>query len=151
MSLGFKQKVYQESLRVLQEKVTGLHKVIKSIDESKNDESKSTAGDKHEVGRAMMQIELDKVSVQLQEANKQLALLQGIDCGSKRNIGEVGALIKTYNSIFFISVSIGRLSFNSEVVFVISAVSPIGQQLLGKREGDKLLFNGSNIDITSIC
>jgi hypothetical protein len=44
--------------------------VISAAQDSANDETKSSAGDKYETGRAMMQLEIENNSKQLTEALK---------------------------------------------------------------------------------
>ena len=49
----------------IEEQLASLRKAISSIEESKLNETKSSAGDKFETGRAMMQMEQDKTESQL--------------------------------------------------------------------------------------
>ncbi len=65
-----KQLVYNKILKILDDKIEILKEEIESTKESRNNDTKSSAGDKYETGRAMMQIELDKNEAQLNKTVK---------------------------------------------------------------------------------
>ena len=46
--MTFKQKIYSHYLQLINEKVQQLQKVLDDLKESSSNETKSTAGDKHE-------------------------------------------------------------------------------------------------------
>ena len=70
----FKQKLLQACSDHLKEKINSLNSIINEVYESSNSESKSSAGDKHETTKAMMQLELEKLGTQLKEAEGQLKI-----------------------------------------------------------------------------
>ena len=51
---------------------------MQSNQEALDSESKSSAGDKHETGRAMLQLEMEKAGQQLQEVEKMKLILEKI-------------------------------------------------------------------------
>ena len=55
----------QEMHKVLDLRIDQYRKDITSAEESRNTATKSSAGDKHETGRALMQIELNNLEKQL--------------------------------------------------------------------------------------
>ena len=57
-ALEFKEEVISDLLSIVDEKIEMTKESIASINDSKNSATKSTAGDKHETGRAMMEREL---------------------------------------------------------------------------------------------
>jgi transcription elongation GreA/GreB family factor len=111
---------------------------------------KSSAGDKHETGRAMAQLETEKNGAQLAEANKLRHVIGLINPKKEFNKVELGALVVTNNGNYFISVSIGKMMLGSEMYFGVSAVSPIGQALLNHKKGDEVIFNGRTFLIKEI-
>ena len=115
---------------------------VNKTEEAKNSDSKSTAGDKHETGRAMVQIEIDKLKQQLHLQNQTLQTLRRIEPNQAQNQIGLGSLVQTKNALYFISAAVGKINFEKETVFCISLISPIGQLLLGKKEGDSFTFNG---------
>ena len=48
---------------ILNEKISNLNKDINSLKESQKNDTKSSMGDKYETGRAMIQLELEKLSI----------------------------------------------------------------------------------------
>lgn len=113
-------------------------------------ESKSTAGDKHETGRAMIHLEQEKLQKQLSETQQMVAELQQIK--PEQNLARIqkGALVETSRARFYISISLGKVSLNGTDIFVISAQSPIAKQMLGKQQGDSFNMNGMEYAITSV-
>lgn len=119
--------------------------------ESRDRESKSTAGDKHEVGRAMAQAEVDKYEQRLAQLQSQMQMVQAIP--EERSVERValGSLVKTDLAQYFIAVPFGALDLSEEKVYVISPVSPIGALLLDKALGDEIVFNGKTQCVEGIA
>ena len=59
-----KQNIYSQCLLILNQKIEELNSALATATESANNETKSSAGDKHETARAMMQLEQEKLSLQ---------------------------------------------------------------------------------------
>ena len=64
-SLKIKKKLYEACLLFVNEKYNTVHTIIESNKKALHSETKSSAGDKHETGRAMLQLEIEKASQQL--------------------------------------------------------------------------------------
>ena len=124
--------------------------VIEDIKQSLQSETKSSAGDKHETGRAMLQLEREKAGHQLAEIEKTKQILSKINTEStSKNIG-LGSVVFTTTSNYFISISTGELKVENETFYAISANTPIGQLLLGKSIGDEVVFRNMSFKITKI-
>lgn len=121
-----------------------------SLQESLNSETKSSAGDKHETGRAMVQLEQEKLGKQLLELEKTKMVLQKVDIKKVPKKISLGSLIKTTSANYFIAVSAGIFNSTDLSVFCISAGSPIGKLLLGKQQGDLFSFNGKENSILEV-
>lgn len=131
-------------------KIETASSAVESAKESRNSDTKSSAGDKHETGRAMMQIELEKNEIQL---NKALALKQELNqiiIRNKFKKVEYGSLVITDQGNYFISIGIGKLEISKEVYYAISLASPIGKLLQNKTTGDKVQFQEKEINIKEI-
>jgi len=115
---------------------------INSAKESKNNETKSSAGDKFETGRAMMQIEQEKNELQLSKTFQLKNLLQQIDIEKEFETVGFGSLVTTNRGKYFIAIGIGKVEIENEIYFVISLDSPFGKLLLGKRVGEEIEFRG---------
>ena len=59
-STSLKKQLYLFCVDYVESKLTNLQSALASAREAVSDDSKSTAGDKHETGRAMAQLEQEK-------------------------------------------------------------------------------------------
>ena len=123
---------------------------IKSVQESVNSEVKSSAGDKHETGRAMGQIEVERMSGLLRNLENDLRLLKGIDPEHRLKSADLGAVILLEDKSLFISVGAGRFIACGKEYIAISAQSPIATQIRGKLAGDMLTMAGVELAIKDI-
>ena len=114
--------------------------------ESRDSDTKSSAGDKFETGREMMQREMDKLSALVDNTLNSIAKLDRIaDLPASVVISE-GSLVETDQETYFISIGYGKL----DSIYAISIESPLGLELKGKRVGDRIEMRGRNITIKSI-
>lgn len=127
-----------------------LRKQSDGLQESLNSETKSSAGDKHETGRAMVQLEQEKLAQQLQELERTKSTLQKIDIGKTSDKVSLGSLVKTSMENYFIAISAGVFEQNGRTVYCISPKSPIAQLLIGKENGDEFNFNGKSHTILEL-
>lgn len=144
-----KQGLHDLATAFVTEKALRIQAEFDALQDSLMTETKSSAGDKHETGRAMTQLEQEKLSRQLGEIRKTLEGLRKIDPQQRSSTVAFGSLVQTSRGYFYISVGIGALQMGKESVFCITAGSPIGQQLLGKTAGSQIQLNGT-IDILAI-
>jgi hypothetical protein len=140
--MTFKQKVYTRYLQSINEKVGLLRRTLNDLRESSSNETKSTAGDKHETALAMLQIEQKNVSQQLKEALDQKILLEQINPAISKQVAGSGALLKTNKGNLFLSVALGKIMVEGIAVMAISPRSPLGQKLLGLKVNDTAEING---------
>ena len=140
-----KEKLYNACLLFVQQKE---ETVLQTIASNKNDlfsETKSSVGDKHQTGRAMIQLEMEKAGQQLSVLNEMKETLKRISIEESSEIIKLGSLIKTTKGTYFLSVSVGQVIMGKETYFVVSTDSPIGKQLLGKKVGGTIAFNDAKI------
>lgn len=147
---NLKQQLYNECESFLNERANTLHEIIAGIQNSLQSETKSSAGDKHETGRAMLQLEREKAGNQFAGIQKQQELLAKVNINNTSDIARLGSLIGTNNGIYFLAISKGLVTFGGKSYFVIAPQSPIGKLLLGKQKGDEVYFNGQKIIIKNI-
>jgi transcription elongation GreA/GreB family factor len=136
-----KQQLIQACRDHFNSKISSLNIIINEVKESSNAESKSSAGDKHETSKAMMQLEIEKLGTQLKEAEEQLKEFEKINFSKASQIVEQGSLIETDKGYFFMAGSVGKLTVDDQTVFVISNRSPIALKLMGLNEKDTVSFN----------
>jgi transcription elongation GreA/GreB family factor len=123
---------------------------ISDIQNSLLSETKSSAGDKHETGRAMLQLEREKAGRQLAEINKLRTALSKINIEKKPTLVGLGSLVYTSKAHYLIAVSLGALKVGDDSFYAISPSTPIGQLLMGKKVGDEVSFNGNSCVIEQV-
>jgi hypothetical protein len=148
--MTFKQKVYNQYLQSINDKIGLLRNTINDLKESSSNETKSTAGDKHETALAMLQIEQKNVSQQLKEASDQKRVLEQINPANCKPEAGTGSLLKTNKGYLFLSMALGKLIVDDVAIIAISPRSPLGQKLLGLKVNDRAEVNGSQYVIESI-
>lgn len=136
-----KEELYQVCKEELTTKIADLEKMINSINDSKNNETKSSAGDKYETGRAMMQMEEDKITTQLEQTRQTLSELQQISPGQEHETVRLGSLVTTDQRTYFLAVSLGKVTVGDRAYFCLSPDSPVGKLLMGKTTGEAIVFN----------
>jgi transcription elongation GreA/GreB family factor len=143
-------KLHRKCLEIAEQKVNELSIIIQETQDAANNETKSSAGDKHETGRAMAQLETEKLSKQLSEALKIEQTLTQTNPNTEHQKVGLGSLITTNNGIFYLSVSLGKLTLNELTYFIISPASPIGKLLTGLTINASFSFNGKRYQINKI-
>ncbi|MDG1148427.1 MAG: 3-oxoacyl-ACP synthase [Crocinitomicaceae bacterium] len=145
-----KQIAFDAVRKELNERTARVQTAFDDLKNSLNSESKSTAGDKHETGRAMAQLEQEKLSNQLIQIMTLKETLSKVDPTEHHKLIQYGSLVNTNNGTFFFSVGLGKLTINDYDVFCITATTPLGQLLIGKRKGDTVKMNGRAMKILDI-
>ena len=120
------------------------------LKETGSNETKSSAGDKHETALAMLQIEQANVGSQLNGLLAKKAVLEKIDAGKSSPYIINGSLVKTDHGYFFISIAAGKISIDDKMVTAISLQSALGIKLMGLKAGDKIEMPGRHYRIESI-
>ena len=147
---SIKQSIKSEILNQLELKIQEITDAIKSAEISRDADSKSSAGDKHETSRAKIQTEIDQLSKQLFNAQKQKNDLLNIDTYHTNSVANVGSLVETNKGYFYISIGWGRIQMQNENYFVISLGSPIGMLLKNKKKGDSFQFRNTEYCILNL-
>ena len=137
-------------LTLVEETISGLNAQMHELIRDAENDSKSTAGDKHETGRAMMQIAREQLGKQLLEAEMKRSALSRIEGQLIHERVKEGSIVTTNENIIFIAAPIGKIKFDGKDIFVISAQSPLGKTLLRKGAGENVSFNQRNITILQV-
>lgn len=145
-----KEQLHQECKQFLDSRFLVVKGRIENIQESLQSETKSSAGDKHETGRAMLQLEREKAGNQLKDIQVQQERFSKVNIHSKSDVVSLGSLVKTNVATYFIAISVGKIVIDDTIYFAISPSSPIGKILLGKAIGDYFTFNGIEQHIIEI-
>lgn len=145
-----KQMLFEHILNSLDNKVTEARTSMASAKESRDSDTKSSAGDKYETGRAMMQQEMEKSELQLNKAGAQIKELQNLDIQKIHTKVEPGSLVIANGDTYFISIGIGKIIAEGNSYYAISLASPVGLQLKGKVKGDTIKLQDKQIVIEYI-
>ena len=107
-------------------------------------------GDKYETSTEMINLEKGKIAEQLGEATRMKRTLGTLDLDKSFTDCQLGSLVKTENASYYLATSISKIDIGETTYFVISPISPIGQQLLGKQVGDYINFGGKKASIIKV-
>jgi len=150
MSLNLKQQLITTCENYVEDRINRALAGIKDLDEALKMESKSSAGDKYETGRAMINLEFDKLLLQLEQYKSlKKTLAFAVQNQHSGRIG-LGSLVKTSAANYFISIPAGEILVENEKFYAIGINSPIAQALLGKKEKYTFEFNGNTNKILLI-
>ena len=145
-----KSNLYQLCLTFIQKRIENITYSMEQARQASNDDTKSSAGDKYETTREMMQQEISRNQMQLHEAGKLKHALEAINPNTTSNEVKNGSLVITNTGNFYISVSAGQLKINDITYFAVSPFSPIAKVLMGLKTGQKTSFNGKDMIIQNI-
>ena len=120
------------------------------IKDALNSETKSSAGDKHETGRAMLQLEREKIGVQMAENQKLQEVLSKIEDAQPSAQLCLSSVVKTTKSNYYLAISAGELEVDEQKYYAISPHTPIGQLLIGKTIGDNIVFRDQEFSILEV-
>lgn len=148
--MTFKQKIYDHYLQLVNDKIKMLEQVLADLKESGANETKSTAGDKHETALAMLQIEQANTRDQLEKITQQKAVMEKINPAVTTIAIVNGSVIKTNRGYFFMAIAAGKALVDGITVMAISPQSPLGMQLMGMKTGDTVTVNNSHYIVESM-
>lgn len=148
--LEIKQKLHRKCTEYIDDRIQSIQKKLDDIQESRSNETKSSAGDKHETGRTMMQIEEQKMTVQLYAANDVRQILQKIDAKILQSEIGLGSLVLCNTGSYYIAISSGKMKIEDSTYYGISLQTPIAKMLLGKSREAKIEFNGKTIEVIGV-
>lgn len=150
MSLVNKVSLYKQCVLFVGQRIANAQAALDSATEAGNSEDKSSAGDKHETGRAMAQIDQENARKQLHEAHELKNALLKINPELHSAKAIAGSIVVTDKNTFYIAVAAGKIEIDGSTVFALSPASPIGQKLLGLSAGEQMEFNGQVYKIKEV-
>jgi len=145
-----KEAVYGKCLQIARQKAELLQQNLAGLRDSAANETKSTAGDKHETALAMLQIEQANTGKQLEEAQELYRQLTKIDIQRPADSVITGSLVKTNHGYIFISVALGKIGIDEQTVFALSRYAPLGQKLFGLQVNGQGEVNGKKYIVEEI-
>lgn len=143
-------QLHKECLSRIEKSIQSAQKALDAAIKAGNEETKSSAGDKYETGRAMMQMEQDKNREVLIKAVLLKTKLSQIDPLKSCSQVETGALLLTNNGNYYISSSIGKILLDGTTYYAISPEAPFAKALWLKKVQEQVTFNNRQFTIHSI-
>lgn len=131
----FKQKIHTYYLQQAQDRIDAFRDMIAALTEDAANDAKGSAGDKHETALSMMHLEQEKLNAKLSECIAQKAILEKIDPAAQHVTAALGSVVKANAMWLFISAALPKISIEGQTVIALSPQSPLGERLLGNKEG----------------
>ena len=145
--INFKVNVHSVCLKTVSTRIHELKTSIAEAEESMNQETKSSMGDKYETGREVIKAEINKQLEMLSHFSKMSAQLERIDPRIPSQKIGIGSLIITRNITFYIAVSLGRIEVNGQSIMVISDTAPILEALKEFDSRETIQFKGNTYQL----
>ena len=95
LTMKLKVELYNKCEAFVNKRLQNVEEVISSNQKALQTETKSSAGDKHETGRAMLQLEMEKAGQQLAGITQIKEILAKINVSKTSEIGHLGSIILT--------------------------------------------------------
>ena len=150
MKTNLKLQLYSLCQHFIDQRIANAREAIKNATDSANDDTKSSAGDKHETGRAMAHLEQEKGVNQLNEALELQSVLQKINPEIISKTIQVGSVVCTDKGNFYICIPAGKIQIDNQVYFAISIGSPIGMKIKNLSKNQTFEFNMSVYNIIEV-
>lgn len=145
-----KQKLMIHLYKLVSEKIDQLHLQLIELDDAIAHETKSSAGDKYETNRELLNLEKGKYIGQLTVQKNYLKLIHQIKQEKTSLIIDFGTLIQTNNLYYLMGIPLGKIIFEGELLFCLGMHAPLSQLLKRRCKGDCIEFNNNTIEILSI-
>jgi hypothetical protein len=135
---------------ILNARLMDLENDIAALEESKNNDTKSSMGDKYETSREMAQAEWNKLQERKGQIVQQIHLLQQIQTENHHERVTQGSIVKTPSFQLFFAIPFGKFNFNGEPWMGVTLHSPIGKAFEGKKNGEIVEFNQNTYQINHL-
>ena len=149
--MTFKQKIKQQHLLLLQDKIDVYQDMISGLSDDAQNDAKGSAGDKHETALSMMHLEQEKITQKLAEAIALQGILDRIEVSKTNSTIALGSSVKVNALQLFVSAALPKITVEGITVLSVSPQSPLGSQLLGKKQGDIVVVNGTTFTIHEVA
>lgn len=145
-----KTRLHEHLFKLLETRISELSVLRTQISHDSTESGKGSAGDKHEVGIAMAQLEIEKIDGQINLLQQQHAALKRIDAQQAHTQIQTGSIFMCNEQWFYCSIAFGQLEFEQTSVFCLSPEAPLYLALKGKKVGETALLNGKTWKIEAV-
>lgn len=147
---NIKEELTAACVAYVEARIGRFNHTMRELEEALKPESRSCMGDKYETSRALLHLEFEKISGQVEQFNnlRKTASLIG-NQPSSNTIG-FGSVVRTTAANYFISIPAGEIEAEAEKFYAVGINSPVAQELLGKTTGEEFVINGTAAKITDV-
>jgi transcription elongation GreA/GreB family factor len=131
-------------------RISRFNATMQELEDALKPESRSCMGDKYETSRAMLHLEFEKLSGQVEQFNALRRTVSMIDPTVKNDLTVFASVVKTTISNYFISIPAGEIFAKENKYYAVGINSPVAISLLGKKSGDEFSVNGRSGKIISV-
>jgi transcription elongation GreA/GreB family factor len=124
--------------------------MISDLAQDAQNDAKGSAGDKHETALSMMHLEQEKLNQKLAEIIGQKNSVDKIDTEAIHAKVALGSLVQTNEMLFYISAALPKIQLENKTIIAVSPQSPLGSQLIGKKQHDMVDVNGTTFTIHEV-
>ena len=147
---SIKEKLYRACEAYVEERIKRIEAAMAGLESDLENETKSSAGDKYETGREMINLEWNKLAEQLQQFKNLRNTINIAKSRTNNGSAQLGTAVKTNMANYFIAIPADRIIVDGEEYFAIGANSPIAQLFLHKKAGEEITFNGKSAEILEV-
>ena len=148
--MTFKQIIKQHHLVLLQDKIDVYQDMILGLSNDAQNDAKGSAGDKHETALSMMHLEQEKLTNKLKETIVLKEILEKIDVSKTTATIVLGSYVKVNAMQLFISAALPKILIDEITILSVSPQPPLGSQLMGKKQHDIVVVNGTTFTILEV-
>ena len=155
MTIPTKTELITDIIRHLERAVIEAQESLNSLNQSMTEETKSSAGDKYETQREMLQAELNlaekQKSLRLSNLNTFKHLISAADNSTDDTKCTPGKFLHLHFQnqplLVFFGLGFGDIKTNAFSIKGVGTDSPLGQILMNQCKGDQITFNQKSISI----
>ncbi|WP_111539803.1 transcription elongation factor [Mesonia algae] len=132
------------------ERILRLEASVRDLEHDLGNETKSSAGDKYETSREMINAEISQLERQLKEFKKLKGILSLPQLQKASTAIQLGSIVITNTANYFVAIPVGEVNINKEKFYAIGINSPMAQLLNGKQKGDVFTFREKEVKILDV-
>ncbi len=148
--MTFKENVCAYYALNIQDKIDVFKDMISALTEDAMNDSKGSAGDKHETALSMMHLEQEKLNYKILENIAAKKVFDEINFGRESDKVILGSLVQANSTFFLLSVALPKTIIDGQTIYGLSSESPLAKALIGQKIGHKFNINSSEYVINDI-
>jgi len=148
--LRWKKQLKTACIDILQQRIETAEEAMMQAQDAANNEEKSSVGDKYETSRAMGHLDSEMNAKQLEEANRELAILNSLSVNNLHTTVTNGTVVICNDYIFFIALGLGTTVIDGRSIILLSPQAPVATLLNGKKASDSFFFNTKGVEIVDV-